>query len=353
MDYAIDRSGPVLVTGATGFVAGWIIRRLLEEGVTVHATVRDPGDAGRLRHLNALPRAHGAELRFFGADLLGNGSFAEAMAGCGVVFHTASPFTSTVKDPERELIEPALLGTRNVLNQARKTDSVRRVVLTSSCAAIYTDAADCADAPGGILTEAIWNTTASLEHQPYSLSKTLAEAEAWKLAEGAHFRLVALNPCLIMGPAIGGRPTSESFSIMERVGKGDFRFGAPRLGLGFVDVRDVAEAHLAAAFLPDAEGRNIVAAHDADLLSALMTLQPKYGRAFRLPTRAAPKFLLWLLAPRLGLTRKFVSRNVDVPWRADNGKGRRELGLTYRPLQDTMQDMFQYMIDQGYFQARI
>ena len=287
MDYAIDRSGPVLVTGATGFVAGWIIRRLLEEGVTVHATVRDPGDAGRLRHLNALPRAHGAELRFFGADLLGNGSFAEAMAGCGVVFHTASPFTSTVKDPERELIEPALLGTRNVLNQARKTDSVRRVVLTSSCAAIYTDAADCADAPGGILTEAIWNATASLEHQPYSLSKTLAEA------------------------------------------------------------------HLAAAFLPDAEGRNIVAAHDADLLSALMTLQPKYGRAFRLPTRAAPKFLLWLLAPRLGLTRKFVSRNVDVPWRADNGKGRRELGLTYRPLQDTMQDMFQYMIDQGYFQARI
>ena len=88
-------------------------------------------------------------------------------------------------------------------------------------------------------------------------------------------------------------------------------------------------------------------------INPLMTLQPKYGRAFRLPTRAAPKFLLWLLAPRLGLTRKFVSRNVDVPWRADNGKGRRELGLTYRPLQDTMQDMFQYMIDQGYFQARI
>ena len=81
MDYAIDRSGPVLVTGATGFVAGWIIRRLLEEGVTVHATVRDPGNAGRLRHLNALPRAHGAELRFFGADLLGNGSFAVFHAG--------------------------------------------------------------------------------------------------------------------------------------------------------------------------------------------------------------------------------------------------------------------------------
>ena len=349
MDHRIDRSAPVLVTGATGFVAGWIIKRLLERGVSVHATVRDPGNAERLRHLNALPGADGASLRFFKAELLTEGSFAEAMAGCGVVFHTASPFTSTFADPQKELIDPALLGTRNVLDEARRTDGVHRVVLTSSCAAIYTDAADCADAPGGVLTENVWNRTASLEYQPYFWSKTLAEAEAWKIAEHARFRLVAINPCLIMGPAIGGKPTSESFAIMERAGRGEFRFGAPRLGLGFVDVRDVAEAHLAAAFRPDAEGRNIVSGHESDLLAALMTLQAKYGDRYALPTRAAPKFLLWLLAPRLGLTRKFVSRNVDVAWRADASKGRRELGLTYRPLQETMQDMFQYMINQKYF----
>ena len=349
MDYAIDRSAPVLVTGATGFVAGWIIKRLLEQGVTVHATVRDPGNTDRLRHLNALPRSGGAELRFFKAELLSEGSFAQAMAGCGVVFHTASPFTSNVADPQKDLIDPALLGTRNVLDQARRTDSVTRVVLTSSCAAIFTDAADCADAPGGVLTEAIWNRTASLEYQPYSWSKTLAEAEAWKIAEGAQFRLVAINPCLIMGPAIGGRPTSESFSVMQRAGKGEFKFGAPRLGIGIVDVRDVAEAHLAAAFLPDANGRNIVSGHDTDLLAALLTLQAGYGGRYPLPTRAAPKFLLWLIAPRLGLSRKFVSRSVNVAWRADAGKGRRELGLTYRPLQETMQDMFQYMIEQKYF----
>ena len=349
MDHAIDRSAPVLVTGATGFVAGWIIRRLLAQGVSVHATVRDPDNAERLRHLNALPRAGDADLRFFKAELLDQGSFATAMAGCGVVFHTASPFTSAVADPQKELIDPALLGTRNVLEEAARTDSVHRVVLTSSCAAIYTDAADCADAPGGVLTEHVWNRTASLEYQPYSYSKTLAEAEAWQIARDARFRLVAINPCLIMGPAIGGRPSSESFSIMQRAGAGEFRFGAPRLGLGIVDVRDVADAHLAAAFLPDAEGRNIVAGHETDLLAALMSLQGKYGDRYRLPTRAAPKFLLWLIAPRLGLSRKFVSRNVDVAWRADTGKGRRELGLTYRPLHETMQDMFQYMIDQGYF----
>ena len=349
MDHAIDRSAPVLVTGATGFVAGWIIRRLLEQGVSVHATVRDPENPERLRHLNALPRADGAALHFFRAELLEPGSFAKAMAGCGVVFHTASPFTSVVDDPQRELIDPALLGTRNVLEQAAGTDSVRRVVLTSSCAAIFTDAADCADAPGGVLTEDVWNRTASLEYQPYSWSKTLAEAEAWKIAQQARFRLVAINPCLIMGPAIGGRPSSESFNIMQRAGQGEFRFGAPRLGLGIVDVRDVAEAHLAAAFLPNAEGRNIVAGHETDLLAGLMTLQAKYGDRYALPRRAAPKFLLWLIAPRLGLSRKFVSRSVDVAWRADTSKGRRELGLTYRPLDETMQDMFQYMIDQNYF----
>lgn len=174
-----------------------------------------------------------------------------------MVFHTASPFiTSNIDDPQKELIDPALLGTRNVLDEAHRTDSVARVVLTSSCAAIYMDAADCDDAPGGVLTEDVWNRTASLGYQPYSYSKTVAEKEAWRLAEGTAFRLVTINPCLIMGPAIGGKPTSESFAIMARAGSGEFKSGAPRLGSGFVDIRDFAEAHLAAAYLPQAEGRH-------------------------------------------------------------------------------------------------
>ncbi|MBK4215039.1 NAD-dependent epimerase/dehydratase family protein [Paracoccus caeni] len=339
----------MLVTGATGYVAGWIIRRLLESGVTVQATVRDPSDTARLRHLTDMAEAGPGRLHLFRAELLSPDDFADAMQGCRVVLHTASPFKTVVKDPQKELIEPAMLGTRNVLMQAAKTESVERVVLTSSCAAIYTDAADCADAPGGVLTEAIWNSTASLDHQPYSLSKTLAEQEAWRIAEGAGFRLVVVNPALIMGPAVGGKPSSESFAIMQRAGSGEFRHGAPRLGLGIVDVRDVAEAHLAAAFLPQAEGRNIIVGHQTDLLAALMTLQPTYGTRYPLPRRPAPKALLWLLAPRLGLTRKFVSRNINVPWRADNGKSRRELGMTYRPLAESMNDMFQFMIDEGYF----
>ncbi len=177
------------------------------------------------------------------------------MQGCSVVFHTASPFTINVQDPQRDLIDPAVKGTRNVLEDVNRTESVRRVVLTSSCAAIYTDAADCANAPGGTLTEEVWNTTASLDYQPYSYSKTLAEKEAWTIAEQQdRWDLVVINPSLVLGPAINDLPTSESFRILKMLGDGTMKAGAPRLGIGVVDVRDLAEAHLAAAFPPRSKG---------------------------------------------------------------------------------------------------
>src|SRR6056297_1676604 len=177
-----DKTKPVLVTGATGYVAGWVVKRLLEEGITVHAAVREPQNKEKTAHLVNLAKKSKGEVKFFKTDLLNQGSYAEAMKGCEVVFHTASPFTNIVKDAQKQLIEPAVRGTENVLEQANKTDSVKRVVLTSSCAAIYCDAADCARAPGGVLTEEVWNETASIDYQAYSYSKKLAEKRAWEIA---------------------------------------------------------------------------------------------------------------------------------------------------------------------------
>jgi len=346
----IDKATPALVTGATGYVAGWIVKYLLEAGVTVHATVRDPQDTAKLRFLNEIAENSPGELRFFKADLLEEGAFGPAMQGVGTVFHTASPFTSDFTDAQKQLIDPALLGTRNVLVQATNEPSVKRVVVTSSCAAIYTDAADCAKAPGGVLTEAVWNSTASLAYQPYSYSKTVAEQEAWRIAKSqSAWDLVTINPCLVMGPAIGGKPTSESFAIMQRVGGGDFKSGAPRIAMGMVDVRDVAEAHIAAAYTPEASGRHITCGHSTDVLSAMMLLAPKYGADYPLPKRALPKWLVWLVAPMVGLERAFIAGNVNIAFKADNGKSKRDLGLSYRPLQETLEDMFEYMIGQGYF----
>jgi len=97
------------------------------------------------------------EIKFFKTNLLEPGSYADAMQGCELVFHTASPFVLDVENPQKDLIEPAVLGTENVLKQADKTDTVKRVVVTSSCAAIYTDAIDCQKAPKGIITELTYN----------------------------------------------------------------------------------------------------------------------------------------------------------------------------------------------------
>lgn len=350
MPLDIDTSSPVLVTGATGYVAGWLIKALLEAGVTVHATVRDPGDTAKSAHLTALAEASPGTIRLFRAQLLEDGSFDEAMSGCGVVFHTASPFTSDFSDAQRDLVDPAVEGTRTVLESADRTDTVRRVVLTSSVAAIYTDAADSVDAPGGQITEDVWNTTATLDYEPYNLSKTLAEKKAWEIA-GAQGRwdLVVINPSLVVGPGMTRRPTSESFAIVTQLADGTMRVGAPRLSIGAVDVRDVAQAHLAAAYLPDAAGRHIVSGHSTTILDLGLALREKYGKSYPLPSRALPKRLLWLVAPFVGQSRKFVWRSVDIPFRVDNSKSREALGLTYRPLQESMEDMFASMIDAGYF----
>jgi len=352
---SIDPTAPVMVTGATGYVAGWLVKRLLDGGHTVHAAVRDPQNEAKLRYLNELAEAAPGSIRFFKADLMTPGSYAEAMTGCELVFHTASPFTSAFTDPVKELIEPAKLGTRNVLEQANLTPSVKRVVVTSSCAAVYGDNIDLRSTPDGVLTEEVWNTSSSVEHQAYSYSKTLAEREAWEICgRQDRWDLVTVNPSLVLGPGVDPRGTSESFSIMKQFGDGTMKTGVPRMGIGVVDVRDVAEAHYRAGFTPEAQGRYIVSAHDSDLAEIAAVLRPRFGDRYPVPSRTMPKWLVWLVGPVVNrnLTRKVVSRNVGLPWKADNGKSRRELGLTYRSLEETVVDFFQQMVDTGVLQAR-
>jgi dihydroflavonol-4-reductase len=346
----IDPRAPVMVTGATGYVGGRLVERLLERGHAVHAAVRNPDDRNKRQTLDDLAGALPGSIRYFEANLLEPGSYAEPMAGCELVFHTASPFTTHVQNPVKELVEPARLGTRNVLEQANLTPSVKRVVVTSSCAAIYGDNADLRKTPGGVFTEEIWNTSSSVDHQPYSYSKTLAEHEAWEIAgQQERWDLVTINPSLVLGPGLDPHGTSESFNIMRRFGDGTLRRGVPRWGFGVVDVRDVAEAHYRAGFVPEARGRYIVSGHDSDLADLAVLLGKRFARDHPIPTRTMPKSLVWLVGPLLdkALTRKVVRLNVGLPWKGDNGKGVRELGLSYRPLDETVVEFFQQMVDSG------
>jgi len=148
----IDLTKPVLVTGATGYVAGRLVEKLLAEGATIHAPVRSPDNKEKTKYLDELADKSSGSIKYFKADLLDEGSYDEAMKGCELVFHTASPFSLNVDDPQKDLVDPALKGTRNVLEAGIRSESVKRVVLTSCCAAIYGDAKDTLGMPNPTLT---------------------------------------------------------------------------------------------------------------------------------------------------------------------------------------------------------
>ena len=352
----IDKSKPVMVTGANGYVASWIVKRLLDEGITVHAAVRDPEIEKKIEHLKEAAKNSKGEIKFFKTDLLTPGSYKKSMEGCELVYHTASPYSLDIKDPQKELIEPAVLGTEGVLKSCSEVTSVKRVVITSSCAAIYTDAIDSVNAPGGVLTEEVWNTTASLDYQPYSYSKTLAEQKAWEMAKNqSQWDLISMNPPGVFGPPLNpNNTTSESVNILKMLGGGDMKMGAPKMGIGIVDIRDLAEAHYKAGFTPEAQGRYLTSGHNSNFLEMGTVLLPKYGDKFPLPRKALPKWLLMIVGPMTNklFTRRFIRNNVNIPWNGDNSKVKRELGITFRPLQETMEDSFQVLIDEGILKAK-
>ncbi|EDT41622.1 dihydrokaempferol 4-reductase [Burkholderia ambifaria MEX-5] len=138
------------------------------------------------------------------------------------------------------------------------------------------------------------------------------------------WHLVTINSSLVIGPGINPYATSESFEIVRQMGDGTMKMGVPELGTGAVGVRDVADAHLQAAFLPDANGRYIVSGHNTSLPAMAATLLERYGADYPIPRRILPKWLVWSIGPLVnkGVTRRAVARNVGLPWRADNARSR-------------------------------
>lgn len=343
----INPDAPVLVTGGSGYVASWIVRYLLEDGRTVRATVRNPAKATGLEHLHALERAHPGRLTLHRAELLEPGSYTEAMAGCELVIHTASPFLlGKVRDPQKQLVDPALVGTRNVLTSVNETPSVKRVVLTSSVVAICGDNIDMVGKDR--LTEDDWNTTSTLDHQPYPYSKTVAEREAWAIqAAQDRWDLVTIHPGLVVGPSLTTASKSGTFRTMGSFTDFSLATGAPALEMGVVDVRDVARAHIAAGYTPAAHGRYITNSETMSMLDIGKALRAKFGWRPSFPLIEAPKPLIKLAAPVAGLTRKFVELNVGYPLRFDNSRTVEELGIAFRPGAESVTEQFQQMIDDG------
>ncbi|MFD3743404.1 NAD-dependent epimerase/dehydratase family protein [Nocardia sp. NPDC058633] len=330
----------VLVTGATGFVAGHCIAELLDHGYVVRATVRDLAAHAKRAHLTDLARRTGGDLEFVAASLDDDAGWAEAVADCDTVLHVASPFPATPPDDERELIEPAVEGTLRVLRAAAAA-GVRRVVLTSSVAAVaYGHEVDA------VRTEDDWSVVDRIP--AYQKSKTLAERAAWEFAEStsATTELVVLNPGMILGPLLEAR-TSTSHEPVRRLLARDVP-GSVKTGWTPVDVRDLAVAHRLAMEVPEAAGNRYICATDPLWMGDMADLLARdfAAEGFRVPTRVLPNWLVRLVA----IFDKGVRLTVPVLGRTEHvsaDKAHRELGWTMRPIEDTIRDTADSLIAFG------
>jgi dihydroflavonol-4-reductase len=325
----------VCVTGATGFVAAWLVRQLLERGdIRVRGTVRRAASAD---HLRGLPGAS-ERLELVEADLTAPDSFGAAVKGCAVVFHTASPYVIQVDDPQRDLVDPAVNGTLGVLRACAAAPDVVRVVLTSSMAAV-TDEPDSAR----VLTEADWNEKSTLKRNPYYLSKTMAERAAWDFVarEKPRFDLVALNPFMIMGPSLSPG-VNVSNQIVADLVNGVYP-GILSLTWGIVDVRDVAHAHIRAAEVPSANGRYLLVQEPPVSMRTMVgwLREAGYGERTKLPSRAMDNGVGTLLVKLNSYLQpagvgSYLRTHIGRVPRYDASKARRELEMTFRPSRQTV-----------------
>lgn len=330
----------ILITGGTGYLGSWVVKGLLEKAYTVRLTVRNKNKKEGYRHLSEIAESTPGNLEIYEADLLIPGSFDKAAMGADAIIHMASPFYLDVKDAQKELIDPALKGTRNVLEAANNSDTVKKVVLTSSVAAIYGDNIDMKEQGLKEFSEVHFNTSSSLTHQPYSFSKVVAEKEAWKIHKSQEqWELIVMNPAFVMGPALSLNSSSESLKFMEDMLSGKFKMGAPDLQFGYVDVRDVANAHILALENDKAKGRHILSERTAGIYDLAGIIEDKFPGKYKLPRMVSPKPLLYLIGWMFGLKWKFIQRNVGHPIKLNNTKSKRELGLVYTPLEKTIEDM--------------
>jgi dihydroflavonol-4-reductase len=322
----------VLVTGGSGFVGSHVILQLLKAGYDVRTTVRS---SNREAGARAMFKSAGVEvngrLAFFTADLEHDQGWAEAVTGSDFVIHVASPIPAAAPRTEDELIRPARDGALRVLSIARDA-GVKRVVMTSSCGAIYYGHPPQAEP----FDETSW-TNVGGDMSAYVRSKAIAERAAWDFvtSKGGALELATVNPTGIFGPTLGP-DVSSSIELVTRLLTG--MPGCPRLYFGVVDVRDVADLHLRAMTHPAARGERFIAS-SGDIMSMLAiarVLRERLGDAARkVPTRELPNWLV-RFASRFDRTLRPLVPLLDSTRRATSAKAERLLAWTPRPPEDAV-----------------
>ncbi len=344
----MSAKGIVLVSGGSGYIAGFCIRQLLEEGWTVRTTVRSLKREADVRGTLGGAALDPSRLTFFAADLMSDDGWAAAVSGADYVLHVASPIPTSNPKSDDELVRPAREGTLRVLKAARDA-GVKRVVVTSSTAAVCYGYGSRSRP----YTEAEWSDATNLsDTSPYERSKTLAERAAWDFmkTEAGSLEMTTVNPGAVLGPILG-KDYSASIEIVKKLLDGSVP-GCPRMGWPLVDARDIADLHVRAMTHPAAAGQRFLGAGDflwmQDIGAVLKKERPALAK--KVPARNLPNWLVRIAAmfdPTLRARLFELGKERPV----DASKAKTLLGWTQRPLSTSIADCADSLVAVGEIKA--
>ena len=296
----------------------------------VRGTVRDKNN---LAKLEPIKQAFGSDLyeslEIVEADLLSKDSLTAAINGATFVVHVASPFFYGASDDE--MIKPAVDGTLAVMEACKASKTLKRIVVTSSIAAVSNLSKDKRPSEKCTMDESYWSEPDRPEGlSAYAKSKTLAERAAWdfhkSLSEDEKFELVTICPSAVMGPPFR-KEGFQSGDTAKKILEGSFETIVNGTD-AFVDVRDVSMAHVNAVAVPEAANmRFIAAAETLKWVELAKILAEEFNpKGFKAHTKESEK--------------------VDpVETYFDNSASKNILHVTYRPMKETMIDMVNKMIE--------
>ncbi len=326
-------SETVLVTGISGFIAKHVALALLGKGYQVRGTVRSLSRQEEVRAAMAEQRQDLDRLHFVQVDLTSDEGWDEALRGVDFVQHLASPFPMAQPKDRFALVPEAREGTLRVLNAAAR-EEVDRVVVTSSVAAMMYRPRRPDRFP---IREGDWTDVEWERLSPYVVSKAKAEEAVWEWAEaqGWKDRVTVVNPALVLGPLLD-KESSTSVDVVKLLMEGAYP-ASPPVAFAVVDVRDVAELHVAAMTAPETPGRRLLAASDtlgmAEMGQILRSAYPEMAK--QIPVRTLPGFLI-RFASRFDGNLKAVLPDLSVRPEAENAYVTELTGVSFRPAREAL-----------------
>jgi dihydroflavonol-4-reductase len=336
----------VCVTGAAGFIASHVIIDLLDDGHTVHATVRNLADDAKRAHLDALVAQSSGRLKLFEADMLEPGSLDAALEGCDALIHTAAAVRLTAPDPQKQIIDVAVRGTQNALDSVARSPSVKRIVMTSSIAAVISH-----DTQDKTYTEDDWCKSDDLRLDPYGMGKTQSERLLWEFADKHADRVqaVAINPSVVIGRPLAKHHIRSSLSFLRDLVGWTYPACAP-MRFHLVDVGDVSRGHVHALTADEAVSKRIIF---SDRQMSMLEVSKILSRKYKTPAWTLPKLLFFIAAhfdKRYSLHLARSTANLRYQFRTDRPS--RLLGIELRNTEESILEAAEAMVENGWVKPR-